>query len=68
MKMIEQLKDEYGNLIQLWGVYEETDKTILKEGLAFPVKKDNKKLIRTFPSLLAANYYLNNVLDHKIGL
>lgn len=29
MKIVEQIKDEYGNLIQLWGVYELEEKHLL---------------------------------------
>lgn len=66
MKIVEQIKDEYGNLIQLWGVYEIHEKHLLKEALAFPAKSESKKLLRSFTSLNAANFYLNNVLEHKI--
>lgn len=66
MNVVEQMKDEYGNLIQLWGVYELEEKHLIKEALAFPVKSQTKKLLRSFASLNAANFYLNNVLEHKI--
>lgn len=66
MKIVEQIQDNYGNLIQLWGVYE--NEPTIKEGLAFAIRKDNKKLLRTFASLQAANFYVNNVLEHNVEL
>lgn len=63
MKMVDQIKDEYGNLMQLWGIYELEENRFLKEALAFPAKQSHKKLLYTFKSLHEANCYLNNVLN-----
>jgi hypothetical protein len=63
MKIIEQIQDSYGNLIKLWGVYE--NETIIKEGLAFATRKQNKKLIRSFETLQDASDYVNNILKHS---
>ena len=54
MKYIEQIKDEYGNLMQLWGIYEKTEYELFEEGNHIT----KKKLIRTFESLTAANHFL----------
>ena len=55
MKHIEQIKDEYGNLMQLWGIYEQTHQVLLEEGKRINIKK---KLLATFESLAAANHFL----------
>ncbi len=55
MKHIEQIKDEYGNLMQLWGIYEQTQQVLLEEGKRINIKK---KLLVTFESLAAANHFL----------
>lgn len=60
MKMIEQIKDEYGNLMQLWGIYEINENVLLEENLAYPRKNKKKKLIMTFDSLFQANKHLKN--------
>ena len=51
-KYVEQIKDSYGNLISIYGVYEET--TSLEN---FKLKR-NIKLIKTFTSLKEARDYL----------
>lgn len=55
MKHIEQIKDEYGNLMQLWGIYEQTQHVLLEEGKFI---RGKKKLLATFESLAAANKFL----------
>ena len=60
MKMIEQIRDDYGNLLQLWGIYEVADKVLLEKNLAYPRKNNQKKLLHTFDSLLRASNYVNN--------
>jgi hypothetical protein len=58
MKVVEQVKDEYGNLMQLWGIYEINENVLLKKNMAYPHKK--KKLLRTFESIFMANKHLKN--------
>lgn len=62
MKIIDQIRDDYGNLMQLWGIYEQTDMALLQEGRSIPVKKSKKNLLHTFESLADANAYLNKSL------
>lgn len=54
MKYIEQIKDEYGNLMQLWGIYEKTEYELFEEGNHIT----KRRLLRTFESLVAANHFL----------
>lgn len=58
MKIAEQLKDDYGNLIQLWGVFEENTQVLIEEGRGLPKRKITKKLLKTFESLHIANCFL----------
>ena len=60
MKMIEQIRDEYGNLMQLWGIYEINENVLIQENLAYPRKNQKKKLLHTFDSLLRASKHLQN--------
>jgi len=60
MKVIEQMRDDYGNLMQLWGIYDVPDKVLLEKDLSYPRKNKTKKLICTFDSLFCAGNYLNN--------
>ena len=65
MKIIDQIRDDYGNLLQLWGVYEQTDQTLLEEGRTYPVKKIKRKLLHTFENLSQANSYLQKILTNS---
>jgi len=52
-KYVEQIKDAYGNLVDYYGVYEET--ASLEK---FKLKR-NVKLIKTFDTLKEAREYLD---------
>ena len=54
MKVVEQIKDSYGNLIQLWGVYRIREYKNLDPDLPNPRKKDVKILISTHNTLSEA--------------
>ncbi|NBW08827.1 MAG: hypothetical protein EBR82_12460 [Caulobacteraceae bacterium] len=58
-KVVDQIRDEYGNLLQLWGVYECKEVVLLEEGMVIPRKKTVKKLLRTCGSLVEANSWLD---------
>ena len=52
-KYVEQIKDSYGNLVDCYGVYEETA-SLVKYKL-----ERNIKLLKTFDTLKEAREYLN---------
>lgn len=52
MKVIEQLKDDYGNLLLKWGIYELISKT--DNSTTYPKKIVKKVLVSTHPSLKEA--------------
>ena len=54
MKVAEQIKDSYGNLINLYGVYEITITKQTDKNLAYPKKRETRKLISTYPTLVMA--------------
>jgi len=54
MKAVEQIKDGYGNLIDLYGVYEIINIKQIDKNLAYPRKRQVKKLISTHPTLALA--------------
>ena len=54
MKAVEQIKDNYGNYLQLWGVYEIVNTPNTNLDLPYPVKSVKKKLLATYESLLEA--------------
>jgi len=54
MKAVEQIKDNYGNYLQLWGVYEIVSTPNTNLDLPYPVKSIKKKLLATYESLLEA--------------
>jgi hypothetical protein len=58
MKVIEQIKDQYGNLLQLWGVFESTAVTLLEEG-NYKKMKRNMTLLSTHGSLHDAKCQLD---------
>lgn len=54
MKAVEQIKDSYGNLIDMYGVYEIIEIKQVDKNLAYPRKKQKKKLISTHSTLALA--------------
>ena len=56
MKEIEQIKDRYGNLIQLWGIYQIKSK--VDTSTAMVKKSTQKKLIGVYNSLKEAKVNL----------
>ena len=57
MKVVEQIKDQYGNLLQLWGIFESTAVTLLK--------KNNYKKVKHTMTLLSTH---NTLHDAKCQL
>jgi len=53
VKVVEQIKDRYGNLIQLWGIYE-VERVVLDSNLPYPRKNQKKKLLSTHKTLSLA--------------
>lgn len=51
-KVIEQIKDSYGNLIQFWGIYEVTNK--VEKSNTYVRKSSKKKLLGVYDSLKGA--------------
>ena len=62
MREIEQIKDSYGNLIQLWGVYEIT---MTIENTTYPRKNTKKVLISTHSSLHKAQSVISQMGGSK---
>lgn len=59
MIAIEQIKDSYGNLIQLWGIYKiEESKNPEYLKLTYPKKHLKKRLITTYNSLKEAEKHI----------
>ena len=55
---IDQIKDQYGNLLSSWGVYE---KTIILENIGEKPRM-NVKILKQFESVKEAQKYLDKLL------